>query len=199
MKKKITLLLYVLLVVFFVAEGAVHFVYDRITMPPEQQIDFSNFETVNMRQIGENTFLSVSNDPYFEMIDGDRYEMHTVRYKLAQPTSGARSLYYTTSKELMYSGKNAIIVKDKEKDNIFEFILPMEEIRRIRLDISGAVGETITVEELVINYRPDFMDYYSIEAIDVAKFIVIPPILASVIFFIMDLYRYYIKKEKEEI
>ena len=199
MKKKITLLLYILFAVVFAAEGAVHFAYDRITMPPEQQIDFSNFEIVNMRQLDENTFLSVSNDPYFEMIDGDMYKMHTVRYTLAQETSGARSLYYTTSKEPMYSGKNAIIVKDKEKDNTFEFILPMEEIRRIRLDVSGALGETIIVEELTINYRPDFMDYYSIEAMDIAKFLVIPPIFASIIFFVLDLYRYYIKKEKEEI
>ena len=199
MKKKITLLLYVLFVVVFAVEGVVHFAYDRITMPPEEVIDFSNFDIVNMRQLNDNTFLTVSNDPYFEMIDGDIYKMHTVRYTLAQETTGARSLYYTTSKEPMYSGKNAIIVKDKEGDNTFEFILPMEQIRRIRLDISGAISETVTVEEIVINYRPDFVDYYSIEAMDVAKFIVLPPVIASVIFFIMDLFRYYIKKEREEI
>ena len=199
MKKKITLLLYILFAVVFAVEGVVHFAYDRITMPPEETIDFSNFDIVNMRQLDDNTFLSVSNDPYFEMIDGDMYKMHTVRYTLAQETTGARSLYYTTSKEPMYSGKNAIIVKDKEGDNSFEFILPMEQIRRIRLDISGSVGETITVEEIVINYRPDFVDYYSVEAMNIAKFIVLPPVIASIIFYIMDLFRYYIKKEKEEI
>ena len=199
MKKKITLLLYILFAVVFAVEGVVHFAYDRITMPPEETIDFSNFDIVNMRQLDDNTFLSVSNDPYFEMIDGDMYKMHTVRYTLAQETTGARSLYYTTSKEPMYSGKNAIIVKDKEGDNSFEFILPMEQIRRIRLDISGSVGETITVEEIVINYRPDFVDYYSVEAMNIAKFIVLPPVIASIIFYIMDLFRYYIKKEEEEI
>ena len=199
MKKKVTLLIYILFAVVFLAEGVVHFAYDRFTMPPEQQIGFENFNIINMKQINENTFISVTNDPYFEMIDGDMYKMHTVRYKLAQSTSGARSLYYTTSKEPMYSGRNAIIVKDKEGDNTFEFILPMEQIRRIRLDISGEAVETITVEEITINYRPDFMDYYSIEAMDIAKFLFIPPVIASVIFFIVDLYRYYIKKEKEEL
>ena len=199
MKKKITLLLYILFAVVFAVEGVVHFAYDRVTMPPEEQIDFSNFEIVNMRQTGENTFVSVSNDPYFKMISGDIYDMHTVRYKLGKATTGARSLYYTTSKELMYSGKNAIIVKDKEEDNIFEFILPMKDIKRIRLDVSGAVGEEIIIEELTINYRPEFIEYYKIEAMDIAKFIVLPPVIASVIFFIMDLFRYYIKKEKEEI
>ena len=34
---------------------------------------------------------------------------------------------------------------------------------------------------------------------DIAKFIVLPPVIASIIFYIMDLFRYYIKKEKEEI
>ena len=199
MKKKITLLLYILFAVVFVLEGAVHFAYDRITMPPEEKLDFSNFEIVNMRQTGENSFIAVTNDPSFNMCDGDLYKMHTVRYTLGQATTGARSLYYTTEKMPQYSGKNAIIVKDNDGDNTFEFILPMEAIRRIRLDVSGTFGETIIVEEIVINYRPDFFDYYSIEIMDIAKFIVLPPVIASVIFFVVDLFRYYIKKEKEEI
>ena len=198
MKKKITLLLYVIYLVAFLLEGVVHFTYDRIKMPEEQVIDFSNFNIVNMRQLDEKTFLSVTNDPYFEMIDGDAYKMYTVRYILGEDTTGARSLYYTTSKEPMYSGKNMIVAKDNG-DNVFDFIMPMEEIRRIRLDISGTVNETIVIEKIVINYRPDFWDYYSVSAMDIVKFMVLPLIVASVIFFIMDLFRFYVKKEKEEI
>lgn len=198
MKKKITLLIYILFVAVFLAEGVVHFAYDRITMPPEEEIDFSNFEIINMKQTGEKTFVSVTNDPYFEMIDGDRYVMHTVKYILHSETSGARSLYYTTTKEPMYSGKNMIIAKDKG-DNIFEFVLPMEEIRRVRLDMSGAFNEVIDIDKIIINYRPDFIDYFSITEMDVAKFIFMPPVIASVLFFIWDLFRYYIRKEKEDI
>ena len=72
MKKKITLFLYIAFVAVFLLEGVVHFAYDRIKMPPEEIIDYSNFEIVNMKQIDDNTFLSVTNDPYFEMIAGDR-------------------------------------------------------------------------------------------------------------------------------
>lgn len=197
MKKKITFLIYIAFILFFVGEGVVHFAYDRITMPPEEVIDYSNFELVNMRQVGENTFVSVTNDPYFEMIDGDRYVMHTVRYVLKQQTTGARGLYYTTSKQPMYSGQNMIIAKD-DGSNIFSFILPMEEIRRVRLDMSGTLGETIDVEQIIINYRPDFIEYFTIDAMKAAKFIFLPPIIASVIFFAFDLFRHYIRKEKED-
>lgn len=198
MKKKITLFLYIAFVVAFLLEGAVHFVYDRIKMPPEEIIDYSNFEIVNMKQIDENTFLSVTNDPYFEMIDGDRYKMHTVKYILKQDTTGSRSLYYTTSKEPMYSGKNMIVAKDSE-DNVFEFVLPMRQIRRIRLDMSGTFNEIIAVESIIINYRPDFADYFSVTAMDVAKFIFLPPVVSAVILYLMDLFRYYVKKERENI
>ncbi|MBE6887687.1 MAG: hypothetical protein E7484_04605 [Ruminococcaceae bacterium] len=198
MKKKITLLLYILFVAAFLLEGVVHFAYDRITMPQEEEIDFSNFEIVNMKQTGEKTFVSVTNDPYFEMIDGDRYVMHTVKYILHGETSGARSLYYTTTKEPIYSGKNMIIAKDSG-NYTFEFILPMEEIRRIRLDMSGAFNEVIDIDKIIINYRPEFTDYFSVDEMDVAKFIFMPPAIASVLFFVYDLFRYYIRKEKEEI
>ena len=46
MKKKITLLLYVIYLAAFLLEGVVHFTYDRIKMPEEQVIDFSNFNIV---------------------------------------------------------------------------------------------------------------------------------------------------------
>lgn len=198
MKKKITLFLYIAFVVAFFLEGVVHFAYDRIKMPPEEIIDYSNFEIVNMKQIDDNTFLSVTNDPYFEMIDGDRYKMYTVKYILKQDTTGSRSLYYTTSKEPMYSGKNMIVAKNSG-DNVFEFILPMEEIRRIRLDMSGTFNEIIAVDKIIINYRPDFTDYFSVAAMDIAKFIFLPPIISSIILYIMDLFRYYVKKEREDI
>lgn len=198
MKKKITLFLYFAFVAVFLLEGVVHFAYDRITMPPEQQIDYSNFEIINMKKLDDNTFLSVTNDPYFEMIDGDRYKVHTVKYILKQPTTGARSLYYTTSKQPMYSGKNMIVVED-DGSNIFEFVLPLRQIRRIRMDMSGTFNEIIAVDKIIINYRPDFIDYYSLSAMKIAKFIFLPPVISAVIFFVMDLFRYYIKKEKEEI
>ena len=198
MKKKITLFLYIAFVAVFLLEGAVHFAYDRIKMPPEETIDYSNFEIVNMKQIDDNTFLSVTNDPYFEMIDGDRYKMHTVKYILKQDTTGSRSLYYTTSKEPMYSGKNMIVAKDSG-DNVFEFILPMRQIRRVRLDMSGSFNEVIAVESIVINYRPDFADYFSVTAMDIAKLIFLPPVVSAVILYLVDLFRYYVKKERESI
>jgi len=198
MKKKITLFLYIAFVAVFLLEGAVHFAYDRIKMPPEETIDYSNFELVNMKQIDDNTFLSVTNDPYFEMIDGDRYKMHTVKYILKQDTTGSRSLYYTTSKEPMYSGKNMIVAKDSG-DNVFEFILPMRQIRRVRLDMSGSFNEVIAVESIVINYRPDFADYFSVTAMDIAKLIFLPPVVSAVILYLVDLFRYYVKKERESI
>ena len=198
MKKKITLFLYIAFAVMFLLEGVVHFGYDRITMPPEQEIGFSDFDIVNMKQLDETTFLSVTNDPYFEMTNGDRYRMHTVKYVLREGTTGARSLYYTTTKEPLYSGKNMIVVDDNG-DNVFEFILPMEQVRRIRLDMSGTFNEIIAVESIVINYRPGFTDYFSLTAMDLAKFIFLPPVICAVIFFAMDLFRYYVKKEKEEV
>ena len=198
MKKKITLFLYIAFVAVFLLEGAVHFAYDRIKMPPEETIDYSNFELVNMKQIDDNTFLSVTNDPYFEMIDGDRYKMHTVKYILKQDTTGSRSLYYTTSKEPMYSGKNMIVAKDSG-DNVFEFILPMRQIRRVRLDMSGSFNEVIAVESIVINYRPDFADYFSVTAMDIAKLIFLTPVVSAVILYLVDLFRYYVKKERESI
>jgi len=198
MKKKITLFLYIAFVAVFLLEGAGHFAYDRIKMPPEETIDYSNFELVNMKQIDDNTFLSVTNDPYFEMIDGDRYKMHTVKYILKQDTTGSRSLYYTTSKEPMYSGKNMIVAKDSG-DNVFEFILPMRQIRRVRLDMSGSFNEVIAVESIVINYRPDFADYFSVTAMDIAKLIFLPPVVSAVILYLVDLFRYYVKKERESI
>lgn len=195
MKKSITLLLYIVFVVFYLAEGAVHFAYDRITMPSQQTVDLSYFEVVDMKQIDEKTFVSVTNDPYFSLIDGDMFEIHTVKYTLGQPCSGAKGLYYTTAKQPMYSGKNMIIADDDGSGTV-EYILPMGKNRRIRLDISGVLGETIAVQEIVINYRPAFIDYFVITAMDIAKFIALPPFIGSIILFIRDLFLKYVKKQE---
>lgn len=195
MKKNITLLLYILFVVFYLGEGVVHFVYDKVTMPPQQTVDLSYFEIVDMKQIDETTFVSVTNDPYFSMIDGDDFKIHTVKYTLSQPCSGAKGLYYTTSKQPMYSGKN-MIVADDDGSGTVEYILPMGENRRVRLDMSGVLGETIAVEEIVINFQPDFIEYFKLTAMDIAKFIAFPPVMASVLLFIRDLFLHYIKKQE---
>lgn len=197
MKKRLLLLLYIAFVALFFAEGVVHFAYDRIVMPPQETIDYSNFETVDMRREGENTFVSVSNNPYFEMVDGDRYDIHTIKYTLKQPCTGTRGLYYTTSKQPMYSGRNMLIAKDNGTNTV-EYILPMRDIRRVRLDVSGTVGEVIEVEEIVINYRPSFTDYFTVDEMDIAMFVFLPPVLAALLLYLVDLYRHYIKKEREQ-
>ena len=194
MKKSVTLLLYIVFIAGYLVCSTVHFAYDRITMPPQQSIGLENFEVMDMKQLDEKTFVSVSNDPYFSLIDGDMFEIHTVKYTLAQPVGGAKGLYYTTKKQPMYSGKNMIIAKDDGSGTV-EYILPMGENRRVRLDICGELAQTITVEEIVINYRPAFTDYFRITAMGFVKFMVLPPFIASIILFIRDLFLHYVKKQ----
>ncbi|MBR5251394.1 MAG: hypothetical protein IKV52_01050 [Oscillospiraceae bacterium] len=197
MKKRLTLFLYIAMAVLFVVQGVVHFAYDRITMPSQQTLDISEFEVLDMKQTGENTFVSVTNDPQFVLIDSTKYRIHTVKYTLAQPCSGAKCIYYANDRQPQFSGKNMIIAEENGTTTV-EYILPMNKTNRIRLDVTGDLAQIIVVDEIIINFRPSFFRYFDIDTMTVAKFLVIPPILVSVIMYVVELFFHYIRKQETE-
>lgn len=197
MKKRLTLFLYLAMVAAFLLQGVVHFVYDKATMPPQQTLDISEFEVLDMKQTGDNTYVSVTNDPQFVLVDSTKYEIHTVKYTLAQQCTGAKCIYYATAKQPQFSGKNMIIAEENGTTTV-EYILPMCKSNRIRLDVTGDIAQQIIVEEIVINYQPSFLSYFDIDEMTVVKFLVIPPVLVSVIMFVVELFYHYIKKQDVE-
>ncbi len=193
MRKYLLPLIYVVFAVFYLISGVFNFAYDRIKMPEEQKIEVSQLYAENMKQIDDNTFVATTNDPQFIFISN--VEIHTLKYTLKQGGTGSKALYYKNAKDIDWSPNKILLPKAKEIKNV-KYIIPENNVTSVRLDISGTFTEIIEIEEIVINYRPKFVEYFYISSMDFAKFIVIPIVISSILLYFFDLYEHYFKKLK---
>ncbi len=194
MRKYLLPMLYTIFIIFYLISGIFNFVYDRVKMPEEQKLDISQFYAENMKQIDEKTFVAITNDPQFIFLNNENIDIHTIKYTLKQGGTGSKALYYITQKDNVWSARKMLLPKAKEQREV-KYILPKNNIKSIRLDVSGTFVEIIEFDEIIINYRPKFIEYFSVTYMQIAKFIVIPLIISSVILYFYDLYEHYFKKQ----
>lgn len=195
-KNKLLPLLYALCIFGYLIFGLFNFAYNLITIKEEINIPLSSVATENLKQIDENTFISVTNDPQLIIdIDLEKLDARTIKYTLSQGGTGEKALYYQTDKLSEYSGKRCIMPKGKQSQEV-EYILPNKNISRIRLDISGTGGETIKVESITVNYKPHFIEYFNLSPMTIARLLILPLLIGSVLGYIIEMYEFYIKKQR---
>lgn len=192
MKLKITAVIYIITIALFIGADTFRFAYNFFTMPQEQVLDISWFEQADLKQTGENTFLSVTNNPRLILHEYAGFDVRTIKYTLSKGGTGIRTLYYTTESQPEFSGKNGVLPQYNAENEI-RYILPESNVQKVRLDIGGTFAEEFVIDEIVINYRPSYFEYISLTAMDIFKIIVVPLILSSVIFYIFDLFEHYKK------
>lgn len=196
MKNKLIPLIYAVCFAVYILCGLFKFVGNSVFFKGEIDLPINEIEMDNLQEIGENTFVALTNDPQFIInIRGDAIRPRTIKYTLTQGGTGEKALYYKTEKQNDFSAKRCIIPPDRSKKTV-EYILPFKNINCIRLDISGTAGEIIELEKVTLNFRPSFFSYFDFSTMAMAKLLVIPLLLASVIKYLYEMWGFYIKNNR---
>ncbi len=130
--------------------------------------NFSNYTSLVLHDVeisknnGEITVKSIGSDPFInniqELIDLKRYIGNDIKLKFSYKTSksGNLQIYYTEDKDEVYSEYKSITTKIKE-NGIAEFVIPITEHTKIRLDIPD--DSILTLYTISVDSPISYIDY----------------------------------------
>ncbi|MEG1801079.1 MAG: hypothetical protein RR273_03795 [Oscillospiraceae bacterium] len=196
MKNKILPILYAAYLALYFIMGFVGFGVANVAIKEEVTLPIAEVRWINLKQMQETVFISATNDPQLIIsIDPEVQKVKTVKYKPLQGGTGTKILYYQTGTQKEFSEKRCVLPQIK-KDGTVQYILPRGNITKLRLDIGEKAGETIEIEGVTVNFKPKLSDYFLITPMDIGKFLVLPLLVGAILRYIIELYEFYVKKQR---
>ncbi|MEG0019970.1 MAG: hypothetical protein RR728_05430 [Oscillospiraceae bacterium] len=196
MKKKLLPLAYIAYITVFSLLGCANFAIDKISVKEEIVLPIQEIKKENLKQLDDNLFIAVTNDPQLIIsIDPEQTKLRTIGYTLKQGGTGEKSMYYQRGSQTEFSEKRCVIPRDNSGKTV-RYALGVKGVTKIRLDICGTAGEMIEIDSVTLNLEPKISDYFFITPMKIAKFLVLPLIFSAVLLYILELYEFYIKKQR---
>ncbi len=178
-KKNLLINLYVVTIIFYLIVGVYNTVYDNLFAPKQQNLSVYDFELYDIEIVNDNTVIAIGNDPQM-IYNITKSNIHTVYYKLENSANGITCAYYTKNAQEDFSNAKRLFPSFGQSKEVL-YILPQNNIQRIRLDIGSIPGETYVFEELTINKKVSVLNYFKPTNMQLVILVILPLLIYCII------------------
>ncbi len=179
--------------VFWILKNGISFAMEK-SSAEIQVLSADDFELVGIIKNENGEYISTDGDPQLILTK----EMKVARISIVgqfSVTPGEMLVYYTQKDGQGFAPHKRYWFYKEDQSNVYTASMPLKKLKSIRIDPTTFAGNTMTIEQIIINKPKNIIEYFKPTVRDIFNLIIYSCIISSIVYLLKDLFNGYKTKK----